>query len=67
MLETQIFYQRIPVELNFTSDPEKCSFTWEIIAIDEIELYYLPLIKRPVRIFIFGVSYSKEGMLRRTK
>jgi hypothetical protein len=60
----QISYQKIPVELKFSSDPEKYSFTWEIIAIDEIQLYYLPLIKRPIKIIIFGVSYSKERMLK---
>lgn len=60
----EIFYQNIPVELEFSSDPKKHTFTWEIVAIDELQLYYLPLIKRPVKIIIFGVSYSDKGVLR---
>lgn len=60
----EIFYQNIPVELEFSSEPEKHSFKWEIIAIDELQLYYLPLIKRPVKIIILGVSYSDKGVLQ---
>ncbi len=52
----EIFHKGIAVEMEFNTINSK-GFNWELNDLDEMDLYYLPLIKKPVRKVLIGLRY----------
>ncbi|MHA2226715.1 MAG: hypothetical protein ACXAC8_16000 [Candidatus Hodarchaeales archaeon] len=53
----ELFHKGEAIEMDFNATNSK-GFRWEIKELDELDRYYLPLIKKPIKKLIIGISFS---------